>query len=327
MQENRPIAPQGGEEEAVSLKYRGKKEGLKAAILGFFIGLAVIVPGVSGSAVAIMMKLYERLLYAIANIIKKFKAAILFLLPIAAGGIVGFALGFLAVQQLLELIPFAIILFFAGLMLGAYPSIYDEYKKEKHTPLRIVLLVLGIAIPVAISLCSSLLSEGSIDLSNLQWYHYVLYLVLGFVMAITQLVPGLSATALLMACGTYTPLVESVSLTYWGENPMVFLVYGLLAVGFLVGLVVISKAVGFFLKKWRGATFHLIGGLSLGSIVSMIVSPEAFACYREWSKGSVDWLDLGLGAGLFVVGTALAFLFYFYESRKKAKEAAEASAA
>ncbi len=321
MQENNELLPEGENDETASLKYRDRKEGLKAAVLGFFIGLAVIVPGVSGSAVAIMMKLYERLLYAIANILKKFKLAVLFLLPIVVGAIVGFLLGFLAVQQLLQLIPFAIILFFAGLMLGAYPSIYDEYKKERHSPLRIVLLILGIALPIGLSLVSSLLNEGKIDLANLSWYHYILYLFYGFVMAITQLVPGLSATAFLMACGTYTPLMESVHLSYWQENPLVFLVYALLAIGFLIGLVVVSKAVGFFLKKWRGATFHLIGGLSLGSIVSMVVSPEAFDCYWEWSgSGSLNWLDLGLGLGLFAVGVAMAFLFYLYESRKKPKE-------
>ena len=316
MQENRPIAPQGGEEETVSLKYRDKKEGLKAAILGFFIGLAVIVPGVSGSAVAIMMKLYERLLYAIANIIKKFKAAILFLLPIAAGGIVGFALGFLAVQQLLELIPFAIILFFAGLMLGAYPSIYDEYKKEKHTPLRIVLLVLGIAIPVAISLCSSLLSEGSMDLSNLQWYHYGLYLVLGFVMAITQLVPGLSATAILMVFGYFSPIMESVHLSYWRENPQVFLVYLCLVVGFAAGLFTFSKVLNKIFEKKKKTAFFAITGLSLGSVLTMFFNPDIYAVYKGWAEGSPMLIDLLLGILLFAAGAAAAYAFVRYERKK-----------
>ena len=55
------------------LKYKNKGEVAKGGILGAFIGLAVIVPGVSGSAVAIIFKMYEKLLYAIGNIFKKFK--------------------------------------------------------------------------------------------------------------------------------------------------------------------------------------------------------------------------------------------------------------
>ncbi len=303
----------GGE---VSLAYKDKKEWLKATVLGFFIGLAVIVPGVSGSAVAIMMKLYERLLHAMSSLLKSFKTAFLFLLPILIGAVVGFGLGFLAVKALLELIPFAIILFFGGLMLGAYPSIYDEWKGDGHTPWRVVLFVFGILVPLAMALLSSFFREGSLDLGNLSWYHYVLYLFLGFLMAITQLVPGLSATALLMAVGTYTPLMDSVSLTYWGENPMVFLVYGCLAVGFLLGLFLVSKAIGYLLKRWRAAAFHLIGGLSLGSIAAMLLSPETFEVYFSWSKEGIDGLDLGLGIGLFFLGTVLSFLLYRFEKRK-----------
>lgn len=319
-EENKESLPEEVVKGKIDLKLNGAKEWGKASILGFFIGLAVIVPGVSGSAVAIMMKLYERLLYAISNIFKRFKAAFLFLLPIVVGCVVGFALGFFAVQALIDLIPFAIILFFAGLVVGAYPSILDEYKEEKHTPWRIVLLVIGILIPIAISVGSYFLGDGNVDLASLQWYDYILYVVLGFSVAITQLIPGLSATALLMAIGSYRPLVESVSLTYWRENPMVLLLYVCLAVGFLAGLFLVSKGVTYVLKKWRGSAFHLIGGLSLGSIVSMIVSPEALGLYLDsWPNEGIDYLDLGLGIGLFIVGVLASGAFTLYE-RKKTKE-------
>ena len=46
---------------------------IKAFVLGIFIGLAVIVPGVSGSTVAIMFGLYAAMLYAIGNVTKDFK--------------------------------------------------------------------------------------------------------------------------------------------------------------------------------------------------------------------------------------------------------------
>ena len=56
-----------------TLEYQDSKEILNSTILGFFIGLAVIVPGISGSTMAIIFKLYDKLLYAIGNILKKFK--------------------------------------------------------------------------------------------------------------------------------------------------------------------------------------------------------------------------------------------------------------
>ncbi|MBQ5930428.1 MAG: DUF368 domain-containing protein, partial [Clostridia bacterium] len=89
----------------LELRKHDKKSWLKSALLGFFIGLAVIVPGVSGSTVAIILRLYDQFLYAVGNLFKKFKPCFLFLLPIGIGAVVGFLLGFLAVQKLLEWMP------------------------------------------------------------------------------------------------------------------------------------------------------------------------------------------------------------------------------
>ena len=93
------------------IKYN-KKTWCKSALLGFFIGLAVIVPGISGSTVAIIFKLYDQFLYAVGNLLKKFKACFLFLLPIGIGLVVGFLLGLIGVQKLLEINMFAIVCLF-----------------------------------------------------------------------------------------------------------------------------------------------------------------------------------------------------------------------
>ena len=62
--------------EIALIKYN-KKTWCKSALLGFFIGLAVIVPGISGSTVAIIFKLYDQFLYAVGNLFKKFKKLML----------------------------------------------------------------------------------------------------------------------------------------------------------------------------------------------------------------------------------------------------------
>ena len=82
------------------LAYKNGKERVKSGILGFFIGLAIIVPGVSGSAVAIIFRLYEKLLFALGNIFKIFKKCFLFLLPILVGAVLGFVGGFFGVRNL-----------------------------------------------------------------------------------------------------------------------------------------------------------------------------------------------------------------------------------
>ena len=94
--------------EVALIKYN-KKTWCKSALLGFFVGLAVIVPGISGSTVAIIFKLYDQFLYALGNLFKQFKKCFLFLLPIAVGIGIGVLLGFIAVKSLLEILPFAIV--------------------------------------------------------------------------------------------------------------------------------------------------------------------------------------------------------------------------
>ena len=127
------------EKQEIQLTEYDKKSWGKSAILGFFVGLAVIVPGISGSTVAIIFKLYNQFLYAIGNLFKKFKQCFTFLLPIGLGLGVGVIFGFISVKQLLNILPFAIVCLFAGLMCGAFPAVKDELKGAQRTTKRVVL--------------------------------------------------------------------------------------------------------------------------------------------------------------------------------------------
>ena len=298
------------------LAYKNGKEVFKSGILGFFIGLAVIVPGVSGSTVAIIFRLYDKLLYALGNIVRRFRKCVRFLAPIAVGLVIGFILGFLAIQKLINISPFTVIGLFAGLMLGAFPAVYDEVRTEKKTPLRVGLFLLGLAVPVAVAVCSVFLSEGGQSLEGLNVGHYLLFLVLGYLVAITQVVPGLSATAILMAFGYFTAIMDSVHLSYWQSNPAVFGVYACLGVGFVLGLVTFSKLLTKLFARSRAAAFFVIVGLSLGSIVTMFFNPDVYAVYLRWTT-DLNVLDLTLGIVLFVVGIVAAYLFVRYERSKK----------
>lgn len=304
---------------AIDLRYQNGKEVVKGGVLGAFIGLAVIVPGVSGSAVAIIFRLYEKLLYALGGIFRRFKESARFLLPIALGGIVGLAAGFFGVRFLLNLLPFAIVALFAGLMLGAFPAVTDEIKGEKPTPLRIILFLLGLLFPIGLSALSVFGTPDMLSLENLSWYHYILFLLVGYAIAVTQLVPGLSATALLMTFGCFTPLMNSVSLTYWQENPMVLLVYACLAVGFILGLLTFSNGLSRLLEKKRAPAFYTIAGLSLGSIVTMFFNPEIVEVYESWTIGAAMWRELGIGMALFGIGIIAATYFVRYERNRVMK--------
>ncbi len=308
--------------EIALIKYN-KKSWCKSALLGFFIGLAVIVPGISGSTVAIIFKLYDQFLYALGNLFKQFKRCFFFLLPIGIGIVVGVLLGFIAVKRLLEILPFAIVCLFAGLMLGAFPAVTDEIKGAKRTKTRLALFALGLAIPVALGCVSALLSGGAgerVDVfASVAWWHFPLALLLGAVMGLTQIVPGLSASAFLMAVGWFNSLVESVSMTYWQANPAVLFVYVGLGIGFVGGILLFSKLLTDIFAKARHTAYSMIVGLSLGSILSMFCNGDVVAVYASWATGGAFALDLILGLVLFAAGVFAAYLLVRYQRKKDAE--------
>ena len=310
-----PATVGNSENAEFDLKYKNKKEVAKGGVLGAFIGLAVIVPGVSGSAVAIIFKMYEKLLYAISNLFKKFKKCAKFLVPIAVGIIAGFVFGFFGVRALLNILPFIIICLFAGLMFGAYPAVTDQIKRTKRTPKNIILFIIGLIIPILISVVSIYGNVAVHSLENLQFYHYIIFALIGFLVAITQLVPGLSATALLMSFGYFTPLMNSVSLTYFKENPAIFIVYACLIVGFLIGLFATSKGLSALIKKKKVPTFYTIAGLSLGSFITMFFNPEVMDVYSSWGASGNMARDLCVGILVFIIGVILSYWFVRFERK------------
>ena len=315
------------ESSEISLVKYNKKTWCKSALLGFFIGLAVIVPGISGSTVAIIFKLYDQFLYALGNLLKKFKRCFLFLLPIGLGLTIGVLLGFIAVKKVLEILPFAVVCLFAGLMCGAFPAVKDELDGAKRTRGRVTLFCVGLLIPVAIGCGSALLSSLQTDagtlLASVQVWHVIAAVAIGAVVAITQIVPGLSASAFLMAVGWFNAVVESVSVSNWRENPQIFFVYAGLAIGFLVGLLAFSKLLTHLFERARHTAYFMIVGLSLGSIVSMFCNGDILSVYVSWASGAGNpFLEILLGVALFVAGIFGAYALVKYE-RKKGKTETE----
>jgi putative membrane protein len=255
---------------------------------------------------------------------KKFKKCFIFLLPIGIGMVLGVLIGFVSVKKLLEIIPFAVVCLFAGLMCGAFPAVKDELKGAERTTKRILLFLLGLCIPVALGCVSAILSvnaSAAADMfAKVEWWHVVLGLVIGYVVGVTQVVPGLSASAFLMAVGWFGSLMASVSMTYWKANFAIFLVYGGLGVGFLMGIFTFSKTLTYLFGKARHTAYSMIVGLSLGSIVSMFCNGDVMEVYIGWAKNGVAWLDLLLGIGLFAIGIIGAYLLVRYQRKQDEKE-------
>ena len=302
--------------EAPDLSSKSK---LLTFVLGIFIGLAVIVPGVSGSTIAIIFGLYTAMLYALGNIFNDFKRCIVFLIPLGIGAVVGFGAGFIVIQKIFGKYLFSIVCLFVGLMVGALPAITQEIKGQKLSPARSLLFPLGLIIPIAIGVLSIILTNGAeasdtATFTSFPIWRYVFYLPLGFIVSITQIVPGLSATAILMAFGQFGPILNSVSVSYILENPQVIGLYASLGFGFIAGIVLISRLFSAILAKHKTTAFFMITGMSIGSIISMFINPDVYEVYTSWANGSGNpVLSIIIGAVLLAIGFVLSFLLTKYE--------------
>ena len=293
------------------------KSWIKSSILGFFIGIGVIVPGVSGAQISIIFKLYDKLTYAISNIFKKFITCLLFLLPIIIGIIVGFVLGFFAVDQLLQLSTIVLVALFAGMMSAGTYSIIGELKTEKFKIKKIIWVLLGFLIPLGLSLVS-IYTQFSLE-SQFQatdWWFYIALFFIAVLVGFTQIIPGLSATSLLMSFGIYGELINSVSFTYWSNSPIVFVLYLILVIGFLVGIISISKLVSYLLSKFKIGFYYFVLGLSISSVVGMFYNPEIVSEYLIFDISTTKSLvEVIIGPILFIVGFVLILSIIHFSNK------------
>ena len=297
----------------MELTYKSFKEVIISLVAGVLIGVSVIVPGLSGAALAMFLKVYDKMMYAFSNIFKKFKSCFIFLLPIIIGIIVGCIIAFLLVQFLLEKFPFIIMCLFIGLMLGTIPMLFSETKGEKPTPLRITLLVIGVIIPLVTAIVSMFLG-GNNTLENLQIWHYLLFAGIGVLISLTQLIPGLSATVLLMMFGYYSVLLNGIR-TELFSNITILLVCGSMALGVVIGVLMFSKIITKILEKAKTGFYYLICGLASSSAISVFLGSECLEIYKTWPS-SLMTRDLILGTVMLLIGFGITFFFYI-ENKKR----------
>lgn len=287
---------------------------IKSFILGIFIGIAVIIPGFSGAQLAIIFKLYDKIIQALDKLFTK--KSIVFLVPIVIGAILGFLLGLFTVQFLLELSVFCVVAAFAGLMLGGLPSTIDEVKGKPFKSIYLLNLIIGLIIPFGISV-TAIMSNFNLSslIETLPWYMYLIAIGIGFLIALTQLIPGLSATALLMSFGLYDALLSSISVTTWKENPMILVLYVAFVLGALIGVLSISKIINKQLEKHKTGFYYLIIGLCISSILSMFYNPEVIDVYNNIDTRF--YIELIIGIVLFILFAIFVYFSYRYINKKE----------
>jgi putative membrane protein len=102
------------------------------AIKGFFMGIANIIPGVSGGTIALILGIYEELVERVSNLFKNFVDNLKFVVPILIG--IGAAIVIMSglIKSSYDNFPLPTMMFFVGLVLGGIPMLYGKVKDIKN---------------------------------------------------------------------------------------------------------------------------------------------------------------------------------------------------
>ncbi len=113
---------------------------------GIFMGLAMIIPGVSGGVIGIILGLYHQILAIVAHPLDNFKDNLGFMLPLILGGAISVLLFSNLINFLIVSYPFFIMYLFIGLVLGSFPTLIRISNREGFDRLYLVTFLIALMI-------------------------------------------------------------------------------------------------------------------------------------------------------------------------------------
>jgi len=289
---------------------RDAKAWLGVFARGMAMGIAEVIPGVSGGTIAFISGIYDELLSSIARFGPTSFAELAregipavwrshnlnFLLVLVAGMAIALVSVARVVKELLEQVPPVVWGFFFGLIVASVWVI----GRRIRWPTLAVWGGVGLALGVFLTL------QAPLSVSVAPWMYFP-----GGMLAVTAwILPGISGSLLLLMLGLYPGLLAAVA-------DFDLVVLGWLAGGALTGLLLFTRALEWLLTHYRQTFLALLTGIMAGSLVRLwpwkatvageedLLLPSSYAALAL--EPYVIGTFLAFGAGLFVVLTLERF--------------------
>lgn len=274
---------------------------------GMVIGLANIIPGVSGGTMMVSMGIYDTLIHCITHLFKEFKKSVLTLVPYGVGMVLAIIVGAFGLKAAFAQFPLPTNALFIGLILGSVPAILKEMKGEKKGVPGAVIFALLFAIVVLLKVVEAE-NSGTIVLSVGEM---IKLFFLGCIASATMVIPGVSGSMILKTLGYYEPVVtvaipgavSALRAGAWSElfaNVAILVPFGL---GVVVGIFAIAKLIEVMMARFKGLTYCAIMGMVAASPVVILMDPAIYAGVNVWLiLASVVALGVGLVIALKMSG-------------------------
>lgn len=213
---------------------------------GFIVGIGKVIPGVSGSVLAIRLNIYEDIIYSINNIFSK--KSMIFLSKILIGVLGAIIFGSNLISYFLNNYYLLTMIIFTLLILTGIPSIIKEVDNYFISVISCIIYILLLHIP---------------NINFIKNYFFI-----GFLESFTTIVPGISGTALFISLGLYDEVLDLYSNIYMFElNKLIPF-----CLGFIICTIIVVKFINHCLKNYKSKTYSVILGLLIGSIIVCLKS-------------------------------------------------------
>lgn len=248
------------------------KEASKNIGGGIAVGVANIIPGVSGGTMLVILGIFDRLMASISDVFKLHsedrKGSILFLLQVLLGAGIGLVAFAKVVDWLFAHYATQTFFWFIGLVLLSIPTLIK--KELKGHKISIPYLVFGI---VVIGLISFIAPEKA-DLTitafpQITLIHLIAMIGVGAISGATMLFPGVSGSMIMLIIGQYY-LFKSYVANVTSFEMVVLIPLAFLAFGIFLGILISAKLTSYLLKDYRRQTVSLILGLIIASAVVLV---------------------------------------------------------
>ena len=242
---------------------------LALALKGMAMGIAEVIPGVSGGTIAFITGIYETLLETIKNILGPEvwvslrrdglgaawrKANGTFLISLLAGMAAGVVFGVFFITHLLDNYPIQLWAFFFGLIIAS--AVYIGRQVERWTITEVIALVAGTILAYLITIAAP--AEGSTALGAV--------FIVGVIAISALILPGISGSFILLLMGMYTIIIPTVKEALKTLDPDKLLILGVFGVGCLIGLGTFSRILSWTFKHYHNPTLATLTGFMLGSL-------------------------------------------------------------
>ena len=265
---------------------------------GAVIGLANVIPGVSGGTMMVSMGIYDKLIWSINHLFKKFKECFKILLPYLVGMALAIVLGAFALKAAFRDYPLPTNTLFIGLILGSLPFILKEMKGEKIGWQGVLAFILLFALVVGLKAVEA----NNATKISLNVGTVLLMVVLGAICSAAMVIPGVSGSMILKTLGYYEPIVtdaipgaiKGITSGNWSavlQNLGILLPF---LIGIVVGIFGIAKLIEVLMKKWKGRTYCGILGMVAASPVVILMDKSIYEGFT-WVIGVVSVIALAVG--------------------------------